>query len=131
MSMAELSLKASAAFLWLGAVGIGLSATLVASHLLRVRAFPMAMHIRLFGGGAFERWSPEVVVVLLGLLTAICAMQLFAGWLIWNRQQLGATVMLALLPLEVAFWIGFALPYPPPLAAIRLALLGVGWSALG
>ncbi len=129
--MAELSLKASAALLWVGAVGIGLSATLVASHLLRERAFPTVAGIRLFGGGAFERWSPEVVVRLLGLLTALCAMQLFAGWLIWNRQQLGATVMLALLPLEVAFWIGFALPYPPPLAAIRLALLAVGWSALG
>jgi hypothetical protein len=55
---------------------------------------------------------------------------LFAGWLIWNRQQLGAIAMLALLPLEVAFWIGFALPFPPPLALIRLALLAVGWSAL-
>lgn len=36
----------------------------------------------------------------------------------------------ALLPVEIGFWIGFALPIPPVLALVRLLLLVAGWSAL-
>jgi len=36
----------------------------------------------------------------------------------------------ALLPFEIALWIGFDLPLPPPAAAVRLVLLVIGWSAL-
>jgi hypothetical protein len=128
--MPDLSLKASAAVMWVGALGIGVAATLVASHLLRERTLPMVMGIRLFGGGMVERWRPETIVVLLGLFTATCALQIFAGWMVWNGQKFGAILLLAMLPVEVAFWIAFALPFPPLLAVTRLVLLAWGWSAL-
>lgn len=129
-SIPDLSLKASAAVMWVGALGIGVTATLVASYLLREHVLPVFMGIRLFGGGMVERWRPEAFVVLLGLFTATCALQLFAGWLVWDGQRFGAILVLALLPIEVIFWIAFALPFPPLFAVIRLALLAVGWSAL-
>jgi len=59
-SIPDLSLKASAAVLWLGALGIGVAATLVASHLLRERTLPTFMGIRLFGVGMFERWQLQL-----------------------------------------------------------------------
>ena len=33
-----------------------------------------------------------------------------AGWLLWHHRRTGA--VLALLPLELAFWIGFAATLP-------------------
>lgn len=72
----------------------------------------------------------DVIAVLLGVFVALCGAQLFAGWLMWNGHRLGAIVMLAMLPLEIALWIGFDLPFPPPAAAVRVAFLLIGWSAL-
>jgi hypothetical protein len=34
-----------------------------------------------------------------------------------------------LLPVELVFWIGFRLPFGPPLGAARTALVIVGWIA--
>jgi hypothetical protein len=39
-------------------------------------------------------------------------------------------MVLALLPIELVFWAGFAVPIPPLIALARLVLLTVGWSAL-
>ncbi len=45
-------------------------------------------------------------------------------------MQLGAVITLGLLPIEAAFWAGFAVPIPPLIAIARFGLLAVGWSAL-
>lgn len=37
---------------------------------------------------------------------------------------------IALLPIEVVFWAGFAVPIPPLIAFARIGLLATGWSAL-
>jgi hypothetical protein len=84
----------------------------------------------MYGGGLFDRFSPEVFTVLLGLFAAVCALQAYAGWLLWNGEQLGALITLALVPIEAVFWAGFSVPIPPLLAIPRLALLAAGWSAL-
>jgi hypothetical protein len=51
--------------------------------------------------------------LLVALLLA-CAAELLAGRLLWNRLRSGAIFALALLPVQVAFWIGFALPADLP-----------------
>lgn len=50
--------------------------------------------------------------------------------LLWRGHAIGARMTLALRPVEIGFWIGFALPIPPVLALVRLLLLVAGWSAL-
>jgi hypothetical protein len=47
-----------------------------------------------------------------------------------ERAALGALLQLGLLPVEAAFWYGFAIPIPPVLAAIRLVLVVLAWSRL-
>jgi hypothetical protein len=37
---------------------------------------------------------------------------------------------IALLPIEVLFWAGFAIPIPPLIALARIGLLAAGWSPL-
>jgi hypothetical protein len=117
--------------MWLVAAGFGIPAPFVASYLLRERALPSFMGLfPMYGGGPFDRLSAEVFAVLLGLFAAVCALQAYAGWLLWNGQQLGALIALVVVPIEVVFWVGFAVPFPPLIAVARLALLAAGWSAL-
>lgn len=126
-----LALKASAALMWLVAAGFGIPAPFVASYFLRERTLPTFMGLfPMYGRGMFERFSPEVFVVLLGLFTALCALEAFAGWLLWHGERLGALITIALLPIEVVFWAGFAVPIPPLIAIARIGLLAAGWSAL-
>jgi hypothetical protein len=104
-------LKASAVLMWIVA-------------LLRERSLPIFMGLSpMYGGGFFERWSPEIFAVLLGAFAALAAFELFAGVLVWHGEQVGALITLA-------FWAGFAVPIPPLTAVVRVALLLAGWSAL-
>jgi hypothetical protein len=126
-----LALKASAVLMWIVAVGFGAPAPFVVTYLLRERSLPIFMGLfPMYGGGFFERWSPEIFAVLLGVFAALAAVELFAGVLVWHGEQVGALITLALLPIELAFWAGFAVPIPPLTAVVRVALLLAGWSAL-
>lgn len=126
-----IALQASAVLMWLVAAGFGIPTPFVASHLLRERTLPTFMGLfPMYGGGLFDRLSPEFFAVLLGLFMAVCALQVYAGWLLWNGQLLGALIALAVVPIEVVFWVGFAVPFPPLIAVARLGLLAAGWSAL-
>jgi len=124
-------LQASAVLMWLVAAGFGLPAPFVAAYYLRERALPRFMDLfPMYGGGLFDRVSPEAFAVLLGLFAALCALEAYAAWLLWNGAQVGALLTLALLPVEIVFWAGFAVPFPPLIAVARLGLLAAGWSAL-
>lgn len=125
------ALRASAALMWLVAAGFGIPAPFVASFYLRERTPPIFMGLfPMYGGGPLDRSSPEIFAVLLGLFTALCAFEAYAGWLLWNSEPVGAWITLLLLPIEVVFWVGFAVPVPPVIGIVRLGLLAAGWSAL-
>jgi hypothetical protein len=64
------------------------------------------------------------------LFLVVCAAELVSGWLLWRCRRAGAVLALALLPVEFAFWIGFALPLGPPAGLARTALILLGWSSL-
>jgi len=130
-SESVIALQASSVLMWLVAAGFGIPAPFVASHFLRERTLPSFMGLfPMYGGGLFDRFSPEVFAVLLGLFTALCALEAYAGLLLWNGQLIGALITLVLLPIEVVFWAGFAVPIPPLIAIPRVGLLAAGWSAL-
>lgn len=50
------------------------------------------------------------------LVWTSCTAELVTGWLLWPYRRLGGLLALGLLPLEFAFWIGFALPLVQGLA---------------
>ena len=117
--------------MWVVAAGFAIPAPFVASYYLRERTLPSFMGLfPMYGGGLFDRFSPEVFAVLLGVFTAVGALEAYAGWLLWNGERLGALMTLALLPIELVFWAGFAVPIPPLIAVARFGLLAAGWSAL-
>ncbi len=43
--------------------------------------------------------------------------------LVWRASRAGALLALAWLPVEAAFWYGFALPFPVGLGLVRVGLL--------
>ena len=57
----------------------------------------------------------------------MCAAEVVAGILLWKRRRAGLWLSLALLPLEAAYWIGFALPFGPLLGAGKTAAVVVAF----
>ena len=76
-----------------------------------------------YGGGPFERWGlPTSTALLLGFV-AVCAAEVVVGVLLWRDATTALWLALALLPVELLFWIGFALPFGPLLGLARTALV--------
>ena len=78
-----------------------------------------------YGGGPFERWGIPTSVVLLAGFIAVCAAELVVGALLWSGRPSGLWLALAILPFELVYWIGFALPFGPLMGAIRTVLVVV------
>jgi len=76
-----------------------------------------------YGDGPFVGWGvPTSVPLLLGFV-AVCAAEFVVGVLLWRDATTGLWLALAILPLELVFWIGFALPFGPVVGAIRTVLV--------
>jgi hypothetical protein len=122
----------AAFLLWVVALGWALPAPWLMWWVIARGRLPVLPLIGEPNGGPFyRRLSRASFVVLLGLSLALGAAQAWAGWLLWEGQQLGAVVQFGLLPIEVVFWYGFALPIPPMLALMRIVLVVLAWPRLG
>jgi hypothetical protein len=82
-----------------------------------------------YGGGPFEGIGIRTTVLLLVAFLVVCGLEVVTGWLLWRGLRAGAVLAVALLPFEVAFWIGFALPLGPPLGLVRAILVIMKWSS--
>lgn len=76
-----------------------------------------------YGDGPFERWGFPTNVALLVGFVAVCAAEAVVGVLLWGGSTIAPWLALALLPVELLFWIGFALPFGPLLGLARTALV--------
>jgi len=82
-----------------------------------------------YGGEPFEGIGVQTTVLLLVAFLVVCGLEVVTGWLLWGGLRAGAVLAVALLPLELAFWIGFALPFGPPLGLARAILVMIKWSS--
>ncbi|MBD8871037.1 hypothetical protein [Nocardioides donggukensis] len=76
-----------------------------------------------YGEGPFERWGLETGVGLLLGFVAVCTAEVVVGLLLWSDVTTAPWLALALLPVELVFWIGFALPFGPLLGLARTVLV--------
>jgi hypothetical protein len=76
-----------------------------------------------YGGGPFERIGIRTTVPLLVAFLVVCGLEVVTGWLLWRGRRTSRVLAVALLPIELAFWIGFALPLGPPLGLARAILV--------
>jgi hypothetical protein len=126
------SIRFAAALTMLVALGFGLPVPWVILRLQRTGALPTFFGVfPLYGGPAFARVSHSTFSVLLASFAGVLVLDMMAGWLLWKGERVGAVLTLALVPIEAAYWAAFALPIPPMIGVVRIALIAVGWSALG
>ena len=76
-----------------------------------------------YGGGPFERWGLATSTALLLGFVAVCIAEVVVAVLLWRDAATALWLALALLPVELVFWIGFALPFGPLLGLARTALV--------
>jgi hypothetical protein len=75
-----------------------------------------------YGDGPFASWGLPTSVPLLAAYLTICAAEVVVGVLLWFGAPHAAAYSVALLPVEAVFWVGFALPFGPPLGIARVVL---------
>ena len=76
-----------------------------------------------YGDGPFERWGIPTSAALQVGFVAVCAAEVVVGVLLWSEAAIAPWLALALLPVELVFWTGFALPFGPLLGLARTALV--------
>lgn len=76
-----------------------------------------------YGEGPFERRGFPISVGLLLGFVAVCVAEIVVGVVLWRGAPSGPWLALALLPVELVFWVGFALPLGPLLGLPRTVLV--------
>lgn len=123
-------LRAAAVLAWFSGLGFGLPCAYAIWYFADRGEVWTFLGFPTYGGGPFEDIGITTTVPLLVVFLLVCAAEVAAGWLLWQRRRAGAVLALALLPAEFAFWIGFALPAGPLMGLARTVLLLLGWPAL-
>jgi hypothetical protein len=130
-SAVPLPSRATAVLLWIVAAGWGLPAPWLIWWVLARGRLPVLPIIGQPNGGPFYfNFSRGAFVALLAISFVLAPAQGWAAWLLWAGKRSGALLQFGLLPVEAAFWYGFALPIPPLLAIVRLVLTASAWRGL-
>jgi hypothetical protein len=111
----------AAVLAWLAGLGFGLPGAYGAAYLTSRGEVWSFFGFPTYGGGPFESWGLPTLPMQMAFVL-VCVAELLMGNLLWARRPAGRTLSLALLPVELFFWLGFALPFGFVLGAARAAL---------
>jgi hypothetical protein len=104
-------------------LGFGLPAVVGAIHFARTGEVWAFLGFPTYGGGPFERVGLPTSVPLLVVFALVCLAEVAVGVMLLLGARQAATFAYLLLPIELVFWFGFALPFGPPLGIARTVLL--------
>jgi hypothetical protein len=104
-------------------LGFGIPGIFGGVHLARTDQVWTFMGFPTYGGGPFERLGITSTVPLVLAFVAVCAAEVGLGVLLWVEAPHAELFSHLLLPFELVFWIGFALPFGPVLGILRTGLL--------
>lgn len=104
-------------------VGFGLPAVYGAWYLSRHGEIWHLMGFPAYGDGPFEALGVRTTVPLMLGFGAVCAAEAVVGWMFWRRRPAAPRLAMMLLPFELVYWIGFALPFGPVFGVARTALV--------
>jgi len=108
---------------WLVGLGFGVPCLYAIWYFADHGLVWMFMGFPTYGQGPFEDVGLSTTVPLLVAFLLVCLAELVMGWLLWRQRRSGVVLSLVLLPLEIAFWIGFLLPLGFVIGAARSVLL--------
>ena len=108
--------------LFLG-LSFGLPCVFAIRHFARTGEVWTFMGFPTYGNGPFERIGLQTSTALLVGFLAVCIAEVAVGVMLWAGTPYAPAMSYALLPFELTFWIGFALPFGPLLGIARTCLL--------
>lgn len=115
--------RAAAILAWITGLGFGVPAVFGLHYFAEHDEVWTFMGFPTYGGGPFERWGISTSVPLLAGFIAVCVAELIVGGMLWSGQPTALWLALALVPFELVYWIGFALPFGFILGGIRTVLV--------
>ncbi|MFL5648432.1 MAG: hypothetical protein ACJ776_08580 [Chloroflexota bacterium] len=104
-------------------LGFGIPAIAGAVHFAQTGEIWMLLGLPTYGGGPFERLGLPTSVPLLVGFALVCLAEVAVGMMLLLDVPHAVTIAYLLLPLELVFWVGFALPFGAPLGITRTILL--------
>jgi hypothetical protein len=113
---------AGAVSLFLG-LGFGLPGIFAILNFAQTGEVWTFMGFPTYGNGPFERIGVQTSSALLVGFLIVCIAEVALGVMLWAGTPYAPAASYALLPFELAFWIGFALPFGPLLGIARTFLL--------
>lgn len=120
-------IKIASFCLWFAGLGFGLPCIYGIWHMMNGKGIATFMGFPTYGLGPFEKIGVHTTIPLLFGFLFVCALECFAGWGLWNGDKGIALISMAIIPLELMFYIGFALPFGPPVLLLRVVLLILSW----
>ena len=116
---------------WVYVAAVGAPIVPNAAYIAQNGTLPRFLDVFAMYGGP---WSVPLeegnVLRLLIVFLLVTLAAAWAAWLVWNGSKFGGVLSFALLPVEAAFWFGFALPLPWLLGITRAVLLIAAWKSL-
>ena len=122
--------KVASICLWISGLGFGLPCMYSIWYFLKTRTIASVMGFPAYGNGPFERIGVHTTVPLLAGFLLVCTLECLCGWGLWRGEKGCGLLSLAIIPAEMLFFIGFALPFGPLFIGIRTVLLWCTWNAL-
>jgi hypothetical protein len=123
--------RAAAFVTWVYAAGFGGTALPVAVYLLTRGELPTFFGLfPMYGGPWSMRFKPGAFAALLVAFSGLTGLASWSAREVSQGRKTGAIVNLAVLPVEMVFWLGFALPFPWLAGAARAVLLATAWKSL-
>jgi hypothetical protein len=123
-------IKLAALCLWISGLGFGLPCIYGIWSALKGKGIAYVMGFPTYGNGPFEKIGVHTTSAFLFGFLFVCVLECIAGWGLWNGDKGCGVMSFALIPLEMLFFIGFALPFGPIFLLIRIILLLISWQAL-
>ena len=104
-------------------LGFGVPCVFAIRHLAATGEVWTFLGFPTYGNGPFERVGLQTSVPLLVGFLLVCAAEVALGVLLVQGVSYAPVAGYLILPVELVFWIGFALPFGPVLGIVRTILL--------
>jgi hypothetical protein len=118
-TLAKTPSRVAAGLAWATGLGFGPLAVYATAYLARHGDVWYFMGFPTYGDGPFEAIGVPTTAPLLAGFATVCTAEVVLGVLLWRRRRDALWLSLALLPVEMAYWLGFALPFGPLFGAAR------------
>ncbi len=116
-------MKIAAVLGWILGLGFGLPCIYGIWYFVRHDQVWTFLGFPTYGEGPFTKVGVQTTVPLLVAFLVVCVTEVVTAWMLWQQPTPGAWLALALLPVGLVFWIGFALPYAISLGASQAVVI--------